>query len=272
EACIFDFLPIFGDIRWFNKYLPEPLEIDIGLSELYSFVNCKFEDAFTGVYNNVQYTAAETLLTTYVHTKNGRREVEVFRGIILDFPFNKDIKAHTIIEPKLPGTVESATNILIIIAAVVLVALIIFVPGFWHSLWTSEDGIEVLFGTVGVFISAVAAIIGSKKFKKVILEDVVFDKDYSVKSKDQVEARYLITPSFMERFKKLGKAYKSKQIKCALFEEHLMFAISTPKDLFEVGSIYHPLSDTRQIEVFYNEISAIFDIIDEFKLNEKIGL
>ena len=134
------------------------------------------------------------------------------------------------------------------------------------------QNVDVVIYSIVAAISLVVAALTAKKFQKVKLEDVIFDKDYNVASEDQVEARYLITPSFMERFKNLKKAYNSKSIKCALFDNQIMFAISTTKDLFEIGSMYHPLTDSRQVDRFFDEIIAILDIIEEFKLDEKTGL
>ena len=106
------------------------------------------------------------------------------------------------------------------------------------------------------------------KTEKIKLEDTQFN----VSSKDEIEARYLLTPSFIERFKNLQMVYNSRDIKCAFFKDQIMFAINTQKDFFELGSLFVPMSDTRQIEKFYNEIIAIYDMIDYFKLNEKTGL
>ena len=51
-----------------------------------------------------------------------------------------------------------------------------------------------------------------------------------------------------------------------------MFAISTDKDVFEIGSLNKSLEDPESINEFYNELSSILDMIEYFKLDEKIGL
>ena len=51
-----------------------------------------------------------------------------------------------------------------------------------------------------------------------------------------------------------------------------MIAISTDRDLFEIGSLYKSLEDTESINSFFNEIYSILELIDYFKLNEKTGL
>ena len=102
-------------------------------------------------------------------------------------------------------------------------------------------------------------------------EDVSFDKRFCVYSKDQVESRYLVTPSFMERMKNLETAFGTKKVKCSFYEDRLMFAMSSDKDLFELGSLYS-YSLMKHVNDFYNQINSIYDIIDHFKLYEKTGL
>ena len=241
EACIGEMLSVFGDI------------------------------VFTGCHKGINYTVAEAHLTKIVRTRKGSHEQTVFRGIILDFPFNKEIKAHTIIAPKYDTSAAGVVNVglysaIILIILLILSSIAFVAPG---ALFQNMDAV---FSSIFIIISLIAAIIGAKKFKKVKLEDVIFDKDYTVASEDQVEARYLVTPSFMERFKNLKKAYNSKNIKCALFDNQIMFAIYTNKDLFEIGSMFHPLTDSKQVDGFFDEIIAILDIVEEFKLDEKTGL
>ena len=48
--------------------------------------------------------------------------------------------------------------------------------------------------------------------EEVILEDTNFRKLNNVYSTDQIEARYLLTPSFMERIKSIGKIFAQKAL------------------------------------------------------------
>ena len=51
-----------------------------------------------------------------------------------------------------------------------------------------------------------------------------------------------------------------------------MFAISTNKDLFEVGSLFASLDKSRQVNNFFNELTSILNLVDHFKLDQNIGL
>ena len=105
------------------------------------------------------------------------------------------------------------------------------------------------------------------------LEDSDFNKKYIVTTEDQIEGRYLITTGFMDRFKNLQTAFGTKNIKCAFFDNKIMFALHTNKDFFELsGGLFHSLKHPKQVKSFYEETTAIYDIIDYFKLDEKTGL
>lgn len=104
------------------------------------------------------------------------------------------------------------------------------------------------------------------------LEDVVFEKKFDVFTDDEIEARYLITPSFMERLTKLKTAFYADKISCAFYREHLFIALSSIKDLFALCHLNRPIDDFRQYNILLEEIISIIKLIEYFKLNEKIGL
>ena len=113
-------------------------------------------------------------------------------------------------------------------------------------------------------------------YQKVKLEDVEFSKFFDVRSKDQVEARYLLTPVFMEKLKELqsvfGDGSNLNNIRCSFFSGKVMFAIPTNKDVFEFGDLFTPLVDKIRILKFIDELEAICKIIDLFRLYENTGL
>ena len=70
----------------------------------------------------------------------------------------------------------------------------------------------------------------------------------------------------------LLKLFGAKKAKCSFFDDEIMFAISTNKNLFEIGSLFKSFNDPTSINAFYYELSSIYDMIDYFKLDEKTGL
>ena len=108
--------------------------------------------------------------------------------------------------------------------------------------------------------------------KHTTLEDVVFEKKFDVFTDDEVEARYLITPSFMERLNNMKTAFSADRVSCAFYDKYLLVGLHTSKDLFSIFSLKEPVNDGKQFFTMFEEILSIIKLIDHFKLNQKIGL
>ena len=121
-------------------------------------------------------------------------------------------------------------------------------------------------GTVGNWFKK------STSLKKVKLEDPNFEKMFEVYSDDQVEARYLLTVTFIERLKELVENFGGKSIQCCFYNNKLLMMIPIEKDLFETGSIYEAEDFIDDSKSLLKELSLIFNIIDTLKLNMKINL
>lgn len=237
-----------------------------------------FDDCFKGSIDGVNYAMIECELIN--HTNNESITTTVFKGLVVSFDFNKPINADTIIKSKKD---EDVNNTLIpshkIISAllVFLACAVIYVLNF-GSLFLDVSSSSFLAAftvpfVIPIILLIIAIILPKKnKMQKVKLEDWDFDKRFDVLSTSQVEARYFITPSFMERLKSLETAFGVKNLKCSFFEDNIMFAISTRKDLFEFGSLYHSIKNSKAVEEVYNQIKSIQDMIKHFKLDEKTRL
>lgn len=112
----------------------------------------------------------------------------------------------------------------------------------------------------------------AKDLRHTVLEDVEFEKKFDVFTNDEVDARYLITPSFMERLNNMKTAFKANSVSCAFYGDLLLVALSTNKDLFSICSLVKPVDDEQQYFQMYEEIVSIIKLIDHFKLDQKIGL
>ncbi len=111
-----------------------------------------------------------------------------------------------------------------------------------------------------------------RAYQEVKLEDPEFSKLYYVDANDQIESRYLLTPSFMERYKHIKTAFGGSSIQGSFKDNKLILAISTYRDLFKLGNLSRPVSDTKQFTALLNEFISILAIVDELKLNQNIGL
>lgn len=114
-------------------------------------------------------------------------------------------------------------------------------------------------------------LIGSS-MKKVELEDPEFNKMFDVVSDDQVEARYLLTTTFIERFKNLKNIYKVNDIRASFLDKSITIAIPCPKDMFKLGDLYKPITDAGQFKTLFEEFVAVLSLVELLKLDSKTGL
>lgn len=103
--------------------------------------------------------------------------------------------------------------------------------------------------------------------KKVKLESVEFENKFVVYSNDQVEARYILTPSFMERLVKLQELM-GDNTSFSFVNTNVYVAVPIDEDLFE-PSIFGA-NDYGEMDRYYNTVNIVFEIIDELNLNLRI--
>lgn len=102
---------------------------------------------------------------------------------------------------------------------------------------------------------------GGGEMKRARLEDPVFEKAFEVYTTDQVEARFLLTPDFMERLVELEKAFHGGKLRCA-FDQGRMYIALEGGNLFEPGGLSMPLDTPSRIEDVLYDFSSLFDLID----------
>lgn len=97
--------------------------------------------------------------------------------------------------------------------------------------------------------------------QRVGLGDSKLEKAFEVYSNDQVEARYLIHPVFMERLLELESRFRGKNLRCAFIEGDLLIAVEGG-DKFEVGSMFSRLDDIARARSIVSDITEIMRVID----------
>ena len=264
--CLPRLLKAFGDMRWCNN---EKLITDSDLNDsgLFADFNRRItDDEFEGTYKDIPIKMSETNLLYDSGSGKNRTIISVFKGVVISIKCNKRIKNRTLVATKGDLTSKNAYWL----------CLVTFICPIMQLILSSDNSIGnwmflvlMIFLALGLYLFTRNK---EEKLEEVKLEDLRFCKKFNVYSSDQVEARYLVTPSFMERFKNLNTAFGAKKAKCSFFGDEVMFAISTNKNLFEIGSIFKSLENPGSINEFYNELSSILNMVDYFKLDEKIGL
>lgn len=118
----------------------------------------------------------------------------------------------------------------------------------------------------------------TSRLETVHLEDPAFEDKFQVMSTDQVEARYLLTTSFMERLLQVEGAFQEGeflgggQFQCSFYNDKLLFAIPSLQNRFEIGRINQSMTFVPEINEILMQMRLIFSVIDTLKLDETTGL
>lgn len=100
------------------------------------------------------------------------------------------------------------------------------------------------------------------------LEDVEFEREFSVHSSDQIESRYILSPAMMRRLIELKSKF-GKDVRLAFKDSNVILAVPHPKPYLE-PNIRAPATDPGQIESMLREVSHFIEIIEELDLNTRI--
>lgn len=105
-----------------------------------------------------------------------------------------------------------------------------------------------------------------KDGERVRLEDPRFEKKFQVFSTDQVEARYLLTPTFMERVTALADLIDGR-LQLAFDQDRLLLSVHGGEDRFEAGPMSARMDDPDVVARFVGQIGFAFEIISALKLD-----
>ena len=108
----------------------------------------------------------------------------------------------------------------------------------------------------------------SQKGKLVKLENPEFEKIFAVYATDQIEARYILTPTIMEALVSIYKKYKRKMY-LSFIGSRVYVAMSFKQDLFE-PKIFKSGVRFNDVEFMYNLFLMNATIIQELNLNTRI--
>lgn len=117
------------------------------------------------------------------------------------------------------------------------------------SMWTEMDGLK-------------------HEGDKVSLEDPEFMKAFDVYASDQIEARYILTPSMMSRIMKMREKM-GKALHISFANNSIYIMNNNGKDRFE-ASWFKSLNKKDNLIAFYEELDEQLSIINELNLNINI--
>ncbi|WP_417316946.1 DUF3137 domain-containing protein [Emcibacter sp.] len=102
--------------------------------------------------------------------------------------------------------------------------------------------------------------------ERVRLEDPEFERLFEVYATDQVEARYLLTPTFMERIKQLSALVGTENLQLAFDKGNLYLSIRKSENSFEGGSMFSNFADPERIHKSARELALIYDVVEVLRL------
>ncbi len=192
------------------------------------------DDLVTGSIEKTKFQFSE-LHTQYKTTSTdskGRRKTQwhtIFKGIFFIADFNKNIKSETFVLP---------------------------------------DSAESMFGNwIGRKLQNLSSNFHDKG-ELVRLENPMFEKQFVVYSKDQQEARYILTPKLMEKIVAIKRKSK-KNIHLSFKGNRVFVGVSYAKNLFE-PSIWSSCLQYKDVKEVYNTLHSIFSLVSELDLNLRI--
>jgi len=100
------------------------------------------------------------------------------------------------------------------------------------------------------------------------LEDPEFEKLFVVYGDDQVEARYILSTSLMQRITEFrGKT--GREIYLSFVDNKVMVAVPSGRDMFE-PRLFRSIVDYKQVEEYYNDLQLVTGIVEDLNLNTRI--
>lgn len=110
-----------------------------------------------------------------------------------------------------------------------------------------------------------------KEFQRIGIGEARFERAFEVYGTDQVEARYLLHPVFLERLLHLEETFKGKQVRCAFDGGDLLLAVECG-DKFEIDKMFTPLADPARARALVKDITEVMSLMDAVLTAEQAPL
>lgn len=127
------------------------------------------------------------------------------------------------------------------------------------------DVAQKLFGRLGQTLQSLNV---SRKGDLVRLEDVEFEQAFVVYSDDQVEARYLLSPSLMARIVDFRNR-TGHEIYLSFVASNIYVAISHSKNMFE-PKLFASVLDPKLAQEYLEDLMLAIRIVEDLNLNTRI--
>jgi hypothetical protein len=249
------FVTLFGDFSWRQYYDPsrfKQLKFSVdGLNILKNPLKI-FDDYITGTYKGVNLIMVDGDTSVF---KVSYIAIALFLSIFICAFF-------------------SILGVVFIIIAVIIFAFKYFTSKQFKGLIVEVDMNKDFEGHTFILEKNNVKdnlTVDKGKYQEVNLEDVEFSNEYIVYSQNQIEARYILTTAFMERIKNIKEIFKAKYVRVSFKDKKIVILIHTGRDMFNLANFLSDIGEKTFVQCF-EEICSVLDLVEELKLNEKLGL
>ena len=274
------------------------------LARLFRFDSIDYDDKIVGKYKDVEIEFAE-LSTSYTTTRSGsdgkqsRQKIYTFKGVVFSAKMNKKFKGITAVshdnvdKRRMLQPVVGAKQI----SSMSLTDVITFGSQIAATAGAVKKMVNDRTKTIeelkkqGKTDEEIQSIIASKypnqeppsvvnqqlpqKLEDVFLEDPLFNRKFKMCSTDQVEARYIFTTAFLNRFMKIAESFNYR-LHAIFIDDNVYILIDAgsflnKKDWFEVP-FFKSCKDPKNYQEFLNDFTRLLAIAETLKLNQHIGM
>ena len=100
------------------------------------------------------------------------------------------------------------------------------------------------------------------------LENIEFEEFFEVHSSNQIVARYILTPSFMEKIVEVRKKF-NRSLRITFIDSCIYISIPMEDDIFAPHILGEHLG-FKQIEEYYTYLELLYNLVNELNLNIRI--
>ena len=126
------------------------------------------------------------------------------------------------------------------------------------------DKAEKMFGFIGTKLQK----LNKSRGELIKLEDPEFESEFAVYSEDQVESRYILSPSLMERILSFKRQTK-KNIQLSFVDSRLYVTVPYSKALFE-PKLFGDMINFADVQEYHNDLNLVIGIAEALNLNTRI--
>ena len=266
------------------------------LARLFKFDDISYDDKIIGIHNdvNIEFSELETSYTarrTDNDGKTSRTKFTTFKGLVFSAKMNKNFKGitllsfdnidkrraiHPVIDVKSIGSMDLTDALSFGKQIADIAGAIKDIAGTVQNMKDKspeeiETAFEQKYGANSDDINK------QQKLQDIHLEDPLFNRKFKICSTDQIEARYIFTTAFMDRFMKIAAAFNYRLHAIFIKNNVYIFIDSRygfqikQKNWFEIP-FFKSCSDPVNYKEFLNDFSKLLGIVETLKLNQNIGM